>query len=72
MKNFPYLPFIIFAGALITTATVGLPVYITWDIQEPKFLKIIKSEFKIILLDSIFDFFRKEVIIKTCVCGKFV
>jgi len=29
LKNFPYLPFIIFAGALITTATVGLPIFIS-------------------------------------------
>jgi len=27
LKNFPYLPFLIFAGALITTATIGLPVF---------------------------------------------
>jgi len=27
LNNFPYLPFIIFAGALITTATFGLPVF---------------------------------------------
>jgi len=29
LNNFPYLPFIIFAGALLTTATVGLPVFIS-------------------------------------------
>jgi len=29
LKKFPYLPFIIFAGALITTATFGLPVFIS-------------------------------------------
>jgi len=29
MKDFPFLPFIIFAGALITTATVGLPVFVS-------------------------------------------
>ena len=27
LKNFPFLPFLIFAGALITTATIGLPVF---------------------------------------------
>ncbi len=29
LKNFPYLPFLIFAGALITTATIGLPVFVS-------------------------------------------
>ena len=29
LKNFPYLPLLIFAGALITTATIGLPVFIS-------------------------------------------
>ena len=27
LKNYPFLPFLIFAGALITTATIGLPVF---------------------------------------------
>ena len=27
LTNFPYLPFLIFAGAIITTATIGLPVF---------------------------------------------
>jgi len=27
LKNYPILPFLIFAGALITTATIGLPVF---------------------------------------------
>jgi len=27
IKKFPLLPFIIFAGALISTATIGLPVF---------------------------------------------
>ena len=27
LKNYPFLPFLIFASALITTATIGLPVF---------------------------------------------
>jgi len=27
LKKYPFLPFLIFAGALITTATIGLPVF---------------------------------------------
>jgi len=27
LKNYPFIPFLIFAGALITTATIGLPVF---------------------------------------------
>tara|TARA_B100000214_G_scaffold323949_1_gene260659 strand:- start:864 stop:971 length:108 start_codon:yes stop_codon:yes gene_type:complete len=27
IKKYPLLPFIIFAGALISTATIGLPVF---------------------------------------------
>jgi len=27
LKNYPFLPFLIFAGALITTATIGFPVF---------------------------------------------
>jgi len=27
LKKIPFLPFLIFAGAIITTATIGLPVF---------------------------------------------
>jgi len=27
MKKYPLIPFIIFAGALLSTATIGLPVF---------------------------------------------
>jgi hypothetical protein len=27
IKNYPLIPFLIFAGALVSTATIGLPVF---------------------------------------------
>ncbi|ABU24041.1 Conserved hypothetical protein [Prochlorococcus marinus str. NATL2A] len=27
IKDYPLLPFLIFAGALVSTATIGLPVF---------------------------------------------
>ena len=30
IKKYPLIPFLIFAGALISTATIGLPVFAGW------------------------------------------
>ena len=34
IEKYPLLPFIIFAGALISTATLGLPVFSGWSRLE--------------------------------------
>ena len=62
MKNFPFLPFIIFAGALITTATVGLPVFISWFVSAQNFEFNTKDSFE----HKKFDFSEKEVNIRLC------
>ena len=38
IEKYPLLPFLIFAGALISTATIGLPVFAGW--QKIGFIKI--------------------------------
>ena len=37
IKDYPLLPFLFFAGALISTATIGLPVFAGWEDNLKRF-----------------------------------
>ena len=75
MKNYPILPFLIFAGALITTATIGLPVFTSWfksiTISANLMFSIINKELigsphKTLIKENLFDFMRKRENMSLC------
>ena len=75
MKNYPFLPFLIFAGALITTATIGLPVFtslfkslsISVNLMVSiKNKELIGSPHKSLLKGKLFDFIKKRENMNLC------
>ena len=75
MKNYPFLPFLIFAGALITTATIGLPVFTSKfkSISNSGNLmvsiinnELIGSPHKTLTRGNLFDFMKKREIMNLC------
>ena len=81
MKNYPFLPFLIFAGALITTATIGLPVFTSWfesiSISVNLMASLINKELTVIphktlIKENLFDFIKKRENMNLCVSAKSV
>ena len=75
MKNYPFLPFLIFAGALITTATIGLPVFTSWfnsiSISGNLMVSILNNELigspnKTLIKVNLFDFIKKRENMNLC------
>jgi len=75
LKNYPFLPFLIFAGALITTATIGLPVFTSKfksiSISGNLMVSILNQELigsphKTLIKGNLFDFIKKRVNMNLC------